>query len=82
MLCRAVLTKLKSDNGFFIMEPHILLGKVYWVHPETVQEAGFLHAPTGQHHRARVIICENGTFMPVELLTVTDEIKGEPEVLQ
>ncbi len=82
MLCRAVLIKLKSDNGLFTTEPGVPLGKVYWVYPESIQRGEFRHEPTGQHHHAQIIYLEDGTWMPLELLTVTKEIKGELEVLQ
>lgn len=75
----AILTKLKSDNGFFVIEPGIQLGKLYWVYPESVQMAVFRHEPTGEHHIAQIVFAEDGGFLPMELLTITDEIKGEPQ---
>ena len=75
----AILTKLKSDNGFFVIEPGIQLGTLYWIYPESVQTAVFLHQPTGKRHRAQIVFLEDGSHLPMELLTITDEIKGEPQ---
>lgn len=80
MVCRAVLIKLQSDNGFFTIEPGVSLGKVYWVYPESIQEGKFWHTASGRHHYAQIIFCEEGGFLPLELLEVTEETK--PEVLQ
>lgn len=75
----AILTKLKSDNGLFLIEPGIQLGKLYWIHPESVQTVDFLQEPSGRHHRAQIVYVEDGSWLPLELLTVTDEVKGEPQ---
>ncbi len=75
----AILTKLKSDNGLFVMEPGIQLGKLYWVYPESVQIAVFCHEPSGQYHRAQIVFSEDGGFLSMELLRITDEVKGESQ---
>ena len=69
-LRRAVLTKLRSDNGLFQVEPEVPLGKEYWVYPESVQLGHFIHHASGQRHKAQIIYLQDGTFMPLELLTL------------
>jgi hypothetical protein len=71
----AKLIKHKTEDGFVEMYEDIPLGKIYKVLEGSIQYMKGLHLPTGTWWRREMIQCEDGTFIPTELLKIENENK-------